>query len=352
MNEIVLNMHMHTRYSDGSGSHRDIASAALQCGLDAVIVTDHNVRIDGMQRYVEHRGRRLLFLVGEEIHDRSRIPQKNHLLVLGANSELSPYGEDTDALLRAIQLSGGLSFIAHPVDPPAPAFHEPDISWEDWSVSGFTGIELWNGFSELKSFLPSWIRGFFLALFPVFVAHGPHPKALRLWDDLLARGNCVAVAGSDAHALKKHAGPVRRTVFPYKYHFRAINTHVLLDGPLSSDADRDARSIYAALAAGRCFLAYDLPKPTRGFAFQALGRGGNVHMGGHIEGGANVTLSVQAPYPCDIQLMRDGRRVHTAKHSRILTFEAPQRGTYRVEAYRRYLGARRTWIISNPIRVH
>jgi len=33
---------------------------------------------------------------------------------------------------RRFQRSGGLAFLAHPVDPPAPSFREPDISWEDW----------------------------------------------------------------------------------------------------------------------------------------------------------------------------------------------------------------------------
>jgi predicted metal-dependent phosphoesterase TrpH len=51
MPEIILNLHMHTRYSDGSGLHADIAHAALNAGLDAVIVTDHNVLISGPAGY-------------------------------------------------------------------------------------------------------------------------------------------------------------------------------------------------------------------------------------------------------------------------------------------------------------
>jgi predicted metal-dependent phosphoesterase TrpH len=43
MHEIVVNLHIHTLYSDGTGLHGDIARAALRCGLDSVIVTDHNV---------------------------------------------------------------------------------------------------------------------------------------------------------------------------------------------------------------------------------------------------------------------------------------------------------------------
>ena len=49
MHEIVVNLHMHTRYSDGTGTHKDIAHAAIKTGLDAVIVTDHNVLVQGVE---------------------------------------------------------------------------------------------------------------------------------------------------------------------------------------------------------------------------------------------------------------------------------------------------------------
>ena len=49
MHEIVVNLHMHTVYSDGTGTHKDIAHAAIKTGLDAVIVTDHNVLVQGVE---------------------------------------------------------------------------------------------------------------------------------------------------------------------------------------------------------------------------------------------------------------------------------------------------------------
>ena len=155
MQEIVVNLHMHTRYSDGSGSHRDIAAAALKCGLDAVIVTDHNVLVQGMEGYVTDGPRRVLMLIGEEVHDQDRDPQKNHLLVFGADQEVATFADDPASLIKIVRNSGGLSFIAHPTDPAAPAFGETDITWVDWSVSDFTGIELWNGLSELKTVIPT-----------------------------------------------------------------------------------------------------------------------------------------------------------------------------------------------------
>jgi len=60
---------MHTHYSDGYASYSDIAKAAIQAGLDAVIITDHNIWVDGLERYYQQDNQRVLIIVGEEIHD-------------------------------------------------------------------------------------------------------------------------------------------------------------------------------------------------------------------------------------------------------------------------------------------
>jgi hypothetical protein len=352
VNEIVLNLHMHTTYSDGTGSHREIAEAAIKSGLDAVLVTDHNAWVQGVDRYVATPAGRVLVLSGEEIHDRARDPQKDHLLVFGAGRELAQYAEDTASLLQAVQRSGGLAFLAHPVDPAAPAFHEPDISWENWSVSDFTGIELWNGFSELKAHLRTRLHGLFLALFPGFVAHGPFPEAVQRWDRLLSLRPTVAIGGSDAHALHKRMGLLRRVIFPYEHHFRAVNTHVMLDEPLTGDASRDASLIYAALAAGRCFIAYDLPRPARGFQFLAQTADGQKPMGAQISVDSGPLLRADLPHACEIHLMQDGRPVQIVSEGQVLAYYARHPGIYRVEAYRLFRGRRRAWIFSNPIYIN
>jgi hypothetical protein len=175
--------------------------------------------------------------VGEEIHDQARNPQKNHLLVFGAQRELAPYAYDPQVLLDTVAKSGGLSFIAHPVDPAAPSVGEGDISWVAWDVRGYTGIELWNGFSEFKPRIRSKLHAIFYAYFPKRIAQGPLPEALHKWDELLAMGKkVVAVGGSDAHCHHMRMGPLRRTVFPYEFHFRGINTHVFIPRPLGTDA--------------------------------------------------------------------------------------------------------------------
>src|SRR6185295_2624926 len=299
MHEIVVNLHMHTRYSDGSGTHKDIAQAAMQAGLDAVIVTDHNVLVQGLEGYYRSarpptdsvtpsrhsfgRTSRVLLLVGQEVHDQDRDPQKNHLLIFNANRDVSTLADDPQTLINGVAEAGGLSFIAHPRDPEAPAFNETDISWEAWDVQGYTGIELWNALSELKTVVPTKLHGAFYAFFPQFIGHSPILEVLQRWDDLLAEGRrVVAIGGSDAHAMHMSMGPLHRVIFPYQFHFRTVNTHAFIPQPLTGDVPSDKKMIYDALAAGRCFVGYDLPASTRGFRFTARGREQTVIMGDEI----------------------------------------------------------------------
>ncbi|MBM3153611.1 MAG: PHP domain-containing protein, partial [Chloroflexi bacterium] len=280
MHELTINLHIHTTYSDGTGSHADVVAAALQAGLDAVIVTDHNVLVQGMEGYHRRGRKRMLLLVGEEVHDQARQPQKSHLLVVGAGRELAASAGQPQGLVDAVRTAGGLSFIAHPVDPALPVFNEDDISWEDWDVHGFTGIELWNGFSEIKTVVRSRLGALPYAYFPELVGHGPLPQTLEIWDRLLSRGaKVVAVGGSDAHALKMSMGPLRRTIFPYRFHFSAVNTHLLVEKPLCGEIETDRRMVYAALAAGHAFIGYDLPGATHGFRFSASSRERTALMG-------------------------------------------------------------------------
>ena len=352
MHEIIVNLHMHTRYSDGSGTHKDIAEAAMQTGLDAVIVTDHNVLVQGVEGSYRFGTTRVLLLVGQEVHDQDRDPQKNHLLVFNANRDLSALADDPQSLINGVREAGGICFIAHPRDPEAPAFHETDISWEDWTVQNFTGIELWNGLSELKTVVPTKLHGAFYAFFPKFIGHHPILEVLQRWDNLMANGNrIVAIGGSDAHALDLHMGPIHRIIFPYAFHFKTVNTHVFVPEPLTGDVSADKKMIYDAIAAGRCFVAYDLPAPTRGFTFKAKGLEKSVIMGEEISVKGGVTLQAHVPEPAEIRLIKDGKQIGVWKKNHACTYTATEPGVYRVEVYRNYLGKKRGWIYSNPIYV-
>jgi hypothetical protein len=350
MHELIVNLHMHTRYSDGTGTHKDIANAAMKTGLDAVIVTDHNVLVQGVEGYYRSGSTRVLVLIGQEVHDQDRVTQKNHLLVFNADRDLASLADDPQTLINGVADAGGICFIAHPRDPEAPAFGEDDISWEDWTVQGFTGIELWNGLSELKVVATSLLKGLFYAIFPKFVAHYPIPETIQRWDSLTENGNrIVALGGSDSHALLMHKGPFQRTIFPYEFHFRTINTHVFVPEPLTGDVATDKKMIYEALAKGNCFVAYDLPASTRGFRFKAKGREQSAIMGDEIPAKGGVTLQIHTPLKADIHLLKDGKIIFKCLKGTDCTYIATEPGVYRVEVFKSYLGIKRGWIYSNPI---
>lgn len=353
MAEIILNLHMHTRYSDGGGLHADIAKAALRSGVvDAVLVTDHNVYVHDMDRYYEKDGRKILLLVGEEVHDQAREPQKNHLLVFNANREVSTYAHDPQLLIDQTAASGGLSFLAHPVDLELADFHEDDISWVSWDVKRFTGIELWNGFSELKSVVKSKFEMYNYIFFPETIAHGPLPETLDIWDGLLNEGRkVVAIGGSDAHAMLYRRGFLKKVILPYEFHFHAINTHLITPEPLTGNLEQDKAMIYTALEKGHCFIGYDLPALTRGFRFTAQGMDGIVSMGDEIKTNSSVTFQIKTPMPAHIRLLRNGELLEEWTQRDIVTFTSNQVGVFRVEVYISFLGKERGWIFSNPITI-
>jgi len=352
MQELTINLHMHTTYSDGSGSHADLARAAMQTGLDAIIVTDHNVWVDGPEDYYQEDGSRVLVMVGEEIHDPARQPQKNHMLVFGAYRELSQYSDNPQRLLDKVNQAGGLAFIAHPVDPAAPSVGEKDLSWVDWDISGYTGIELWNGFSEFKTVIKSKLHALFYAYNPKRINRSPQPEALAKWDSLLADGRrVVAIGGSDAHQTQRSMGPLRKTIFPYEFHFQTVNTHVLVPDPLSGEAEKDTKMILDAFRDGHAFVGFDLPAKTNGFRFSAHGKSGTVIMGDEIESEAGVTFQIHLPFRTECRLLKDGKLIKMWRNQEYCTHITTQSGVYRVEAYLTYLGIRRGWIYSNPIYV-
>jgi hypothetical protein len=350
MYEYIVNLHMHTPYSDGTGSHEEIAQAALKTGIDVVMVTDHNVWVKGPEGYYQDGEKRVLLLVGEEVHDQTRNPQKNHMMVFGVDEEMAKFSKEPQHLINRVNELNGLTFIAHPVDPEAPVFNEPDLSWVDWDVVGYTGIELWNAMSEFKSLLKNKLRAIYYAYNPENVGLGPFPEVIKKWDKLTASGRqIVAVGGSDAHALKASLGPLKRVLFPYEFHFQAVNTHIHTPEPLTGDLTKDRQAVLEALKKGHAFIGYDLPASTRGFRFSAQGMRTSAWMGDEIPSKHGVTLQIRLPQRAECTLIKDGSPIQTWMDRDVTSYTATRPGVYRVEAYLPFRGKRRGWIFSNPI---
>ncbi|MEE8389670.1 MAG: CehA/McbA family metallohydrolase [Anaerolineae bacterium] len=346
--EYAGNLHAHTPYSDGQALHAEIAQAAAKAGLDFVIVTDHNVWVNGCER---HHGK-VLLLVGEEVHDVRRQPLGNHLLVYNAECELATLAADPQELVNEVKQQGGICFLAHPYEYRSPT--SPDLvafPWDDWNVTGYTGIEIWNYMSELKALARSKLSALFYAYFPALGITGPFRATLRQWDQLLSQGKRIAaIGGSDAHGDTYSIGPLRRTVFPYEHLFRCVNTHIITERPLNGTLEHDKELIYDALRAGHTWVGYDLAASTAGFRFDARSINSYATIGDELKRTGATKFDVQTPHKGDIRLLCNGRVIARARGQQ-LKYTTADPGAYRVEVYRRYRSSNRGWIFSSPIYV-
>lgn len=354
LHEYTLNAHMHTPYSDGEWYHAQIAEAALNAGLDVIYVTDHNVFVKGPERYYEREGKRVLLLIGEEAHDAARQPQKNHLLIYGAAEGLAPHAAEPQKLIDAARAANALAFIAHPFDSTVPLIHYENISWVNWEVSGYTGLEIWNYMSDWARHLTTQPRLIRYALNPELAVDGPSAATLAKWDELTASGQrVVGIGNSDAHATVYSKWGLTRPIFPYEFLFRQMNTHLLTATPFSGDYAHDRALVLEALQNGHCFIGYDGAAPTKGFRFTASGQREARWMGDEVINKNGVTLQVALPMAAPLRILRNGQPVmETDGHTNITHIVPPgEAGVFRVEVRLRYQGRWRGWIFSNPIYV-
>lgn len=351
MYEYVGNLHMHTPYSDGEAYHATIAEAALGAGLDFIVVTDHNLLVEGVEGYYgdEARGH-VLLLTGEEVHDQARLPQVNHCLVYNTRTEVAQFAAEPQVLIDEVIRAGGLAFLAHPADHDIAWIHESAIPWVDWDVQRYHGLEIWNYMSHFKDHLTSPRAAIRNVMRPRNAVLGPSPDALALWDDLLSRGQrVVGIGNSDAHGTTFNMGPLKKVVFPYEFLFNCVNTHIITAQPLTGRIDDDRRTIFQAVRDGRCFIGYGVPGSARGFRFSAQGKTGNLPMGGTLKLGDGVTLQILIPARAHIRLIYNGKVIAEKHDHEAMTHTASKGGAYRVEVWRDYKGKPRCWILSNPI---
>ena len=333
-------IHIHSEYSDGSGTFAEITAAAKAAGLRYIITTDHNtlqpIR-DGHQRYWDD----LLVLVGTEIST-----DVGHCLAVGVPVDFDLRERDAQGVIDRINAAGGISILAHPLSPR--------WRWENWNVTGYTGFEIVN----LSSLVDADLRAAAHATIPTRVVgrlgqlvkrYVANPDALMKqltnatvdterthWDRYLAQGRQVLVTGAvDAHARVPVGGQIYR-VPSYQEAFESVQTYVVTLAPLQGHFDRDREQIYRAYRNGRAYVVYPRVAAAPKFRFTAHEGNREATMGQPIRKENRVRLTVEAPdhnRPL-IRLLRDGVEVAAAESDR-LEYTTATGGAYRVEVYAR-----------------
>jgi len=156
--------HMHSTYSDGSTSIAVMAARAKELGWQWIYMTDHAPYFflrnwTSYVRECELSSDEIFVLAGSEFG------LTNHYLGYGLDHFQPTIIDSCQGLIDFVADLGGFGYIAHPTSST--------LGWDDLQVTGYTGIEVWNGNTGCE----------------------------YLWDELLRQGRKVlGISNSDAHS--------------------------------------------------------------------------------------------------------------------------------------------------------
>ncbi len=347
MVEYVGSIHIHSTYSDGSGTVEEIIKTAKEVGLDYIILTDHNTlraKDDGNEGWY---GKTAL-IVGAEINDKKN---KNHYLAIGIEETISTRIPAKE-YVKKVKEAEAIGFIAHPHEERSSMKEHPPYPWTEWKTEDFTGIEIWNHMSEWMERLTEQNK-YSSFVHPLKTIIAPSKKTLKVWDDLNQKRRVVGIGGVDAHAHKLNLlGFFEVEVFPYKVLFKSIRTHILCEQPFKRSRKKkefavDKKMMLDSLGTGKCFFSNYYHADAKGFRFFAQDSNTIYHMGETLKLNENIRLRVILPNMSGtIKLIRNSRKVDEIENIDA-EFRIQIPGIYRVEVY---LDGN-AWIYSNHIRI-
>lgn len=339
-------IHIHSKYSDGSASIEDIARYAKKAGLKWVIITDHNT-LGGLKDGKEGFYDGVCVLIGVEISPETG----NHYLAFDIYEDISEE-LPPEKVIQAVNEKGGIGFIAHPDELPGRKNNYPPLRWEDWSINGFQGLEIWNFMSDwvdtlnAKNKLKKYLK-------PVDSLHGPTQKVINWWDRLNNKSNTVVpgIFSLDEHSFKFKYFGMRVKVFSPRRSFKTLLNYIQTNDILSRDFEIAKKQIYGAIKGGHNIMVNKKRGAPEGSVFTAT----KIHpqkkfvkatVGESLKITDDFIIDIETPSESEIKLYHNGRVVKQEITSH-LKYKSTEPGSYRYEAYVNG----RHWIISNPIKV-
>lgn len=376
-------LHAHSYLShDSVGTIKEIVQAAHATNVKVIMFSNHPAESYDYFSDGEHGMHEGVLLI--------RGAETGGMLVYPTRSMKGEQENPPQPFVDMLHKDGGLSFVSH---------LEERL---DWKLDRLTGNEIYNTHADLKDearFLQMFKDPVMLAkLMPAlqqfpqetFAAIQDYPgDYLRAWDRWCQRAPHTGIAANDSHHNQAYRGivsdegklsvqdalgeeiaivdpakipPVRflignakpgTKVFeidldPYERSFRHVSTHLLMK-------ETTRESVWDALQQGRAYVAFDWMSDPSGFVFQAeqaQQSGDQVlkqwPMGSQIRLNDDTTLRAEAALPVDWKLLRNGD-VISESTGKTFKFDVTRPGVFRIEAWLRFLGEPRLWILSNPI---
>ena len=158
-------LHIHTSFSDGFSSPKEVIETAIEKGIDCIAITDHNEIRGAIEAMRFGFDKNILIIPGIEISTKS-----GHILGINVKKAI-PKGLSAERTIEEIRKQKGLAIIAHPFD---------------WPIENFIG-----GKEKILALRPDGIEIFNAAVF----VKSSNKTALNF----ARKNNFVFAAGSDAH---------------------------------------------------------------------------------------------------------------------------------------------------------
>jgi hypothetical protein len=344
LHDVTCVAHVHSTYSDGTGTVPQIARAAQKAGVEVVLLTDHDT-LEAKRRGEEGWQGDALVLVGCEVSP----VRRDHFLAFGIEREPSRRLSGPE-IAADVAAQGGFGFAAHPFSRGSARFDRIEgMPFAQFADERVTGLEVWSFLSDTAERLGSLREVLRFVLQPGRVLEHPPEQNVAEWDALTRQRRVVGIAGIDAHQVGVRVlGRVPLRLMGYARSFRHLRTHALCREPLTRELEHDRDQVFGALRDGRCFMAREDLRDASGFEFFGEGAEGTLAMGAESPLGEGYELRVRSPRHAELRLLRNGREL-MREHGRFLSWEAAEPGAYRIEARCRDRGRDVTWVLTNPI---
>lgn len=331
-------MHIHSKYSDGTGDIEEITKAARKAGLLWILISDHN-----NMKIKEGIYNGIYVIVGEEISPR----YENHYLALNIKDKVEP-SENPKTYIEAVRNQGGFGFAAHPDESNERRNKAKPIKWSDKSINT-DGIEIWNWFSDWADNYDDTniLKTAYAYFFRHKLIKGPQEKTLTWWDDLNIKNEKIipAIAGVDAHALKVSKYIIPLKIFPYEYCFKTLNNLLILENQLSDNFEEAKENILNSIKYGKNIIINKMYSKSKNLPIFVISNNENqANCGESINLTENTYLYINLFQNASIKILRNGKNFYSTISNQVnLKIEKP--GKYRFEA--KYKN--NPWIYSNPI---
>ncbi|HEY9165029.1 MAG TPA: hypothetical protein VIS48_02585 [Candidatus Kryptonia bacterium] len=352
-------IHIHTQYSDGSGTYASIARTCDSLGLHFAIFTDHNT----VQPFRDSLNRRFGMTLVVPAVEISTDGEHGHFLVIGDSVPLIPRnGVTSDSVFHQAVRDRSTIILAH-------VFHPRNtLDWDNWNIGNFTGIELYNfdegwrntlNFFRINKLIGACIAYRFQDESLNYLLDFPE-KEMRRFDELNQKRKVVGIGSLDAHSNLK-IGKNSYIDFPsYVSLFNLVQTVVVTREPFNGNYGHDREIILRAINQGNSFVSFSGLEEARGFLFTVMSGDTEAVMGDSIRLTDQMHLDVILPDSgyVEAEILRDGTTIgkYDNKESINLRITAP--GEYRVQVFQKramlplFIKRSFPWILSNPIYVY